>query len=345
MSPSVAINGRFRTQTMSGVQRVAAALTARLRTPHEVIAPPASLPWALGHPWEQLVLPARAGRRVLWSPCNTGPVGAARHVVTLHDAAVLDHPEWFSRGYAALYAQLWPQLARRAKLVTVSAFSRGRLADRLGVPEADIAVVPNGVDERFRPAAEGELASVRRAHGLGEGPYFLTLSTLEPRKNLALVLRAWEHARRSLSGVRLVVAGSAGRRAVFAGAAAPELAEAPDVTFAGHVAEGELPALIAGARALLYPSLYEGFGLPVLEAMACATPVVTTRCGALPEVAGEATLYVDPQDADDLAATIVRLAEDDALARSLATAGLAQAAGFSWAAAARAMDEILAARA
>jgi glycosyltransferase involved in cell wall biosynthesis len=344
MSPSIAINGRFRTQPLSGVQRVAGALTARLRAPHEVIAPPAGLPWALGHPWEQLVLPARAGRRVLWSPCNTGPVGAARHVVTLHDAAVLDHPEWFSRSYAALYAQLWPRLARRAKLVTVSAFSRGRLAERLGVAEEDIAVVPNGVDPRFRPATEAEVAAVRRAHGLGEAPYFLTLSTLEPRKNLALVLRAWEQARRSLPGVRLVVAGAAGRRTVFAAAAPPELAEAPDVAFTGHVAEAELPALIGGARALLYPSLYEGFGLPVLEAMACATAVVTTRCGALPEVGGEAALYVDPQAAEDLAATLVRLAEDAAWAQSLATAGPARAAAFSWEAAARAMEGILAAR-
>jgi glycosyltransferase involved in cell wall biosynthesis len=296
----------------------------------------------MGHVWEQAVLPVRAGSRVLWSPCNTGPIAARRHVATLHDAAVLDHPEWFSKGFAALYAGLWPLLARRARIVTVSEFSRDRLATRLALPLDAITVVYNAADERFRPAEPSAIAEVRQRHGLGDGPYFLTLSTLEPRKNLPLVLRAWDKVGAGLSGARLVIAGAQGGRRVFAESARAGTIAREGVVETGHVAEADLPVLIAGARALLYPSLYEGFGLPVLEAMACGAAVVTTRCGALPEVGGDAVLYVDPHDETELAATMAGLYEDEALAAAHGAAGLARAKRFSWDAAARQMDAILA---
>jgi len=170
--------------------------------------------------------------------------------------------------------------------------------------------------------------------------YFLALATLEPRKNLALVLRAWPQVRAAVPEALLVIAGAAGSRDVFSRNGASSMDGEDGVMAIGRAPEAQLPALISGAHALLYPSLYEGFGLPVLEAMACGAPAVTTRRASLPEVGGDATLYVDDQDETDLAALMVRLAEDDDLVGRCRTAGLERARRFSWDAAARAMEQI-----
>ena len=339
-SPGVVINAQFQTQPLTGVQRVAREIVPQLAAPSRLIAPPMRLPGPLGHGWEQTVLAAAARGRRLWSPCNSGPILAARHLVTLHDAAVLDHPEWFSSRFAGLYRWLWPQLAQRARIVTVSAFSRARLAERLGLPESQIAVAPNGVAPGFAPAGEVAISAARAAHGLDGRPYFVTLSTLEPRKNLALVLRAWRAAEPLRGPARLLVAGARGDASIFASAGLDEPL-CDDVVFTGRISDERLPALISGARALIYPSLYEGFGLPVLEGMACGVPVVTTALASLPEVGGDAALYVDAHDADDLKTVMLRLLDDDGLVRERGARGLQRATLFNWAKTAKMMDALL----
>jgi glycosyltransferase involved in cell wall biosynthesis len=336
---SLLINGRFLTQPQTGVQRAAREISIRLSGQNHLIQPRGPLPGPLGHAWEQTALALQATGGRLWSPCNSGPILARRHAVTIHDAAVLDHPEWFSPRFVALYRWLWPQLAKRARIITVSAYSRQRLAERLGLSESDITVVPNGVGAQFAPASADAIARARRHFGLDDRPYFMTLSTLEPRKNIGLALRAWKVAAAQLGDARLLVLGAQGAAEVFASVGETEAP--PGVIFTGRARDDILPALMSGSRGLIYPSLYEGFGLPLLEGMACGAPVITTRLTSLPEVGGEAALYVDAHDSPHLASTMVKLLESDELVRMRGAMGIIRAAQFSWARATLAMHGLL----
>ena len=268
------------------------------------------------------MLPAKAARApALLCPANLAPLAHPRNVIVIHDAAVLRHPEWYSPAYAAWQRRLLPALARRAlHVVTVSEFSRGELIELLGLPPERITVISGGVDERFTPQADAERA--RAAFGL-ERPYVLCVASHTRRKNLgALVPLAGE--------IDVVVAG--GHRPQFTREAGLER-----LRLLGAVADDLLPGLYAGAEAFVLPSLYEGFGLPVLEAMACGTPVVAADTGALPETAGGAATLVP---VDEVAAAVEAVLRDP----GEVTAGLERAARFSWDATARAVDALLSAR-
>jgi glycosyltransferase involved in cell wall biosynthesis len=296
-------------QTRAGTARHVSGLLAALR----------------GRPELELVgLSARGAGRlatvrrdVLWYPFRLGRVSSgldvlhcttfraplrprAPLVVTLHDLALLRHPDVFPRWHRSTGARaLRAGVGAAEAIVCVSAFTRDELVALLDVPAERTRIVPNGVDPVFTPrgAASG-------------GDYVLAVGTLEPRKNLGAAVEA---AR--LAGVELRVAGAAG----WGGVAVEG--------WVGEPSDAELAALMRGARCLVYPSLYEGFGLPVLEAMACGTPVVTSRGGATEEVAGGAAVLVDPRDPAAIATGI-----DEAGRRrdELIAAGLERAAGFTW---------------
>lgn len=343
-APEILVNARFRRQRVTGVQRVAAEITQRLATPTHEAVPGGGTSLGRGHLWEQAALPLKARGRTIWSPCNTGPLMTENQVVTIHDAAVFDHPEWFAPAFARLYHNLLPLLAKRVRgIVTVSEYSRRALASALGIPEARISVVSNGVDARFAPAATGKPDALPLA--LRGRPYFVALSTLEPRKNLKLIFQAWRLAQRRLpTGYGLLIIGGKGASAVFSQGPGTVPTDDSDasVVYSGYVDDADLPFLLSGATALLYPSLYEGFGLPALEAMSCGTVVVTTALTSMPEVCGDAAIYVDPYDPTSLAETLVDLANDEQLREAHASRGLQQASTFSWELAAQRMDEIFA---
>jgi glycosyltransferase involved in cell wall biosynthesis len=323
----VAINMRVVAFQMGGQQRAAAEVANRLAAAIE-IKPKCPLCGLAGHLWEQLALPARAGGRLLWSPSATGPLVYSRQVVTVHDVAFLDVPECFSASFRHLYAKLTPALMRRvAKVVTVSEFSRRRIIERTAVDPDKIVVIGNGVADQFQIQDPSTIAKTRAALRLPER-YFLINATSR-RKNAARAVRAWRSVSASLpDDLWLIVCG---RRDCGRVTGDPEsLDEAPRTRFIGYVAEEHLAPLIGGAEAFLFPSIYEGFGIPILEAMACGTPVLTSAATATAEVAGDAALLIDPFDESSIGRGILALATDASLRARLSQSGPRHAAKFTW---------------
>lgn len=314
---------------LGGVERWARELVDRLPARHpdryRVIAPPRLLAHRAGHVWEQGWLPLRIGRDRLLCPANLAPVGSPRTTVIVHDAAVLRDPSWYSPTYVRVQRALLPRIVRGAeRVLTVSAFSARELEDLLGV---EAAVVPGGVGEGFVPAAAEDLEAAAAAVGLDPArPYVLTVASRTARKNLAALGRA--AGALQAEGIQLLAVG--GDRPQFA-------AEAPvdGVRELGAVPDEHLAALYAGARAFVLPSRYEGLGLPCLEAMACGTPVVAARAGALPETCGDAALLVDPDDHDGFADALLTVVGDRA---AWSVRGRARVAGRTWDATADAVD-------
>jgi glycosyltransferase involved in cell wall biosynthesis len=255
---------------------------------------------------------------VLHCPTHRAPVRSrVPLVVTFHDLAVLRHPDTFNAWTREYSRVALPRVAKAARrLIAVSEFTRRELLDVLEVPEEKVRVIPNAVGEPFRP--EGEAAG---------GEYVLAVSTLEPRKNLPRLLDAFR--RSQLNGLRLLVAGAPGWGGVTVAG--------DGVRWLGEVGDEELARLYRGARCVAYVSLYEGFGLPVLEAMACGTPVVAARNEAAEEVAGGAAVLVDALDPDAIAAGLAEAVDrrDELRAR-----GLERAAAFRWEDVARATVEV-----
>ncbi len=255
--------------------------------------------------WYPFRLSALRGPDVLHCPTYYGPVRPrVPTVVTVHDLAVYRYPEAFRRWTRLYVPRAVPRVLRAAsRVIAVSEFTASELETLLRVPREKIRVVPNAVDEVF--AAEGPRA---------DGDYLLAVGTLEPRKNLARTVEAAARAGRELR-----VVGARGWGGVEA--------HGGHVAWLGEVDDAELARQYRGAACLIYPSLYEGFGIPVLEAMACGAPVVTSAGGATEEVAGGAAVLVDPLDVEAIAAGI-----EDALGRDdeLRARGLERAQAFSW---------------
>ncbi len=279
------------------------------------------------------MLPLRAARSgLLLCPANLAPLAFPRTVVVIHDAAALRHPEWYSPAYAAWQRRVLPALARRAlHVVTVSEFSRRELADLLALPPEGVSVVAGGVDPAFTPAADAGRA--RAALGLTR-PYVLCVASQTARKNLRALVPAAQQLR--ADGVEVVVAG--GHRPQFAREAGLEA-----LRHLGAVPDALLPGLYAGAEAFALPSLYEGFGLPVLEAMACGTPVIAADATALPDTAGGAARLAPPEGEAFADAIRAVLGSQAAQAR-LRAGGLARVAPFTWDRTARELDAVLSAR-
>jgi glycosyltransferase involved in cell wall biosynthesis len=306
---------------IGGVERWARELSEqlpRLRPErYSVVRPPAVLAHRAGQAWEQLVLPLAARRaELLLSPANLAPLAGRGNVVVIHDSAPLREPGWYRPVYAAWHRALVPRIARRARLVIVpSEHVRTELVDLLGLDPGRVHAIPPGVDAAFaNPPAPAPLL---RRLGL-EQPYVLAVGTDSPRKNLGLLDRiapALEAA-----GLQVAIAGSG--RSYMPGSAPGGARRL------GYVPDADLPSLYAGAAALAMPSLYEGFGLPCVEAMAAGTPVVAADRAALPEACGGAALLADPDDPDAFAAALVEAAGPQR--KRLTQAGRERAAGLSW---------------
>ncbi len=283
--------------------------------------------------WEQAVAPIvllRDRPAAIFCPLNVIPLLArCPAVVTVHDLAFLRFPDRFrpaKQRYLAALARL--SVRRAAHVLTVSEFTRGEVIALLGADPGRVTALPNGRDERLGPLPADKVAAFRQEQHLPER-FLLFVGTLEPRKNLATLLRAFALARPTLD-MPLVITGGKGWMYEPIFALAEELGLREQVSFAGFVPREELGLWYNAATALVYPSLYEGFGLPPLEALQCGTPVVTSNTSSLPEVVGDAALTVDPTDVEALAAALTRIATDTALREELHARGPARAALFSW---------------
>lgn len=260
------------------------------------------------------------------------PQRQGRRVVTVQDLSCLHFPQFHPRVRRMLFRLSIRRAARLADVIIVpSAATRRDLVTRFPSAEARIRVVPLAQGERFAPLRPDESVPVIGRYGLSHHGYLLFVGNIEPRKNLLALLEAYGRMRAGTRlSPRLVIVGGPGwmNRPIHKAAAASPFAA--DIVFPGHVPEADLPALMSGALAFVYPSLYEGFGLPLLEAMACGTPVITSNRSSLPEVAGDAALLVDPDDRSALAEAMTRITEDEALRETLRERGLRRARRYSW---------------
>ena len=264
---------------------------------------------------------------------------AARCVVTVHDVIPLLLPGTFTLRHRAVVRLALARVRQKADLIIVPSLAVQRdVVEQLGVPAGRVAVSPHGCEPRFRPAADP--AGLRRVAERYDLPqrYVLAVGTLEPRKNLTTLLQAFARLRSAGTldpAPGLVLAGPRGwlDEPIFAAVRSLGLEDCVHVP--GFVDDDDLPVLYSGAELLAFPSLKEGFGLPLLEAMASGVPVVASNCSAMPEVAGDAAVLVDPLDAGALAAAIGDVLRDGALRARLQAAGIARARQFTWEAAAQ----------
>ena len=296
--------------------------------------------------WEQVVQPlalrkggvdllhALAFVTPLLSPCPS--------VVTIYDLSFLLYPDSFpraKRSYLSLFTRLSARKARR--IIAISESTKRDAVRLLGVSLDKVEVVYCGIDDVFRPLAADQVAAFRSARGLPERFIFF-VGTIEPRKNLTALLEAYAAFRRDvrdreignrkskIENLHLVIGGAKGWFYQDVFARVGELGLEGRVMFPGYIPAGELPLWYNAAELFVYPSLYEGFGLPPLEAMACGTPVVVANTSSLPEVVGEAGLTVDPLDVEGLAEAMRRVLTDEALCQGMRERGLQRAQGFSW---------------
>jgi glycosyltransferase involved in cell wall biosynthesis len=337
----IVLNGKWLAATATGVQRYAGELARRILErdaaatvimPSDAVRPD----WVPEHRvvvsrthgfvFEQLALPWLARGKLLLSLAASGPLVTREQLVMIPDAITARFPGTYSRQFVAWYAVLHRALARRARyVITISEFSRRELADVLGVAEERFELVVPGHEhalEEFTAPTDPALIEATRT------PYVLCIGSLTPSKNLAPVTRALAEA-----GIPVVVVGASGVKRVYAEEAG---LTAPGVHLAGRLSDPELRHLTRGARALVFPSLYEGFGLPVIEAQAVGCPVVASDRASIPEAGGDAALYFD---ALDPAAAVALLETVDQERESLVARGHANVARFSWEASA---DRVLA---
>jgi glycosyltransferase involved in cell wall biosynthesis len=339
LSRMIYVNAKFRNQPMAGVQRYAGEICDRLKEYVCEIQDQSYSRGIKGHMWEQFVLPRKVPRgELLWSPCTTGPLRVSYHVPTIHSLAFLEFSDGFSAVFREWYRFLIPRLARRCpRILTVSEFSKSRIVELLKVPESKVGIVYNGVNSNFHPASSDEIGEVKRKFKI-DCRYFVSLGTLEPRKNLRRLFQAWPLLRKKMGDepIKLIVIGKSEN--VFRQEKFENITD--DIVFTGRLSDAEIRGVMSGASGMIYPALYEGFGIPPIEAMACGCPVACSNATALPEVVGTAAVLFDPLSIESIADSMVDVL-DESKKQSRIDAGLRQAGKYSWDVSARQVLEEL----
>ncbi|MFO7609158.1 MAG: glycosyltransferase family 1 protein [Candidatus Krumholzibacteriia bacterium] len=347
------INGRFLGQSVTGVQRFGHE-TLRAAVEHGILSsaqdrifvPEGTLDGAAeygglpvhaigahqGHRWEQFDLARACGDEVLLNFCNTGPVWRRKQLVVLHDAAVAANPRNYTFAFRAWYQVMIRAYGRRAaKIGTVSKNSAGEISRYFGIPAGKIEVIPESGEHILRHAPD---YSLHEEFGLEQDGYFLAVSSLAPNKNFLRVLEAV--ARLPDLPFKFVIVGKRNDR-IFKAVSDLDVKGAIE---AGFVTDAQIRALYERAACFVFPSIYEGFGLPPLEAMNCGSPVLASRSSSMPEVCGDAAAYCDPLDVDDIAKQLGAILQSTARREEMRASGRAHAAKWTWEKAARRLQEI-----
>ncbi|WP_263261185.1 glycosyltransferase family 1 protein [Pseudomonas sp. RIT-PI-S] len=344
----IVINARFLTQELRGVQRFAEQICLSLKAMRNdlvFVSPPGIVMHETarklgaqeigrhrGHLWEQLDLPAylrRHGQPWLLSLCATAPLFYPRQVVTHHDITYIRHPESYSWAFRTAYRLMTPLMLKKAQaLITVSEFSRREISEHYQVPAERTLVVPNAVSGAFQPRR----LEIPR-------PYLLAVSSPSAHKNFGRMIQAFLRLK-GHPEVELRIVGAA--NGIFADPSLQaQAAGDPRIHFLGRLTDAQLIEQYQLATAFVFPSLYEGFGIPPLEAQACGCPVLAANAAAIPEVLQSSALYFDPLDVDQMARAMALVLDNPSIGEHLRTLGLRNVARFSWQASARMISDRL----
>jgi len=348
MSLPVYINGRFLTQNFSGVQRFATEVTLAVQSlrPDDagLLVPPGALASPIpggivtgrlsGQGWEQLELPRRASDGLLLNLGNTAPLFGRKQIIVIHDAGVFSTPETYPWQLRLWYKAMQKALVlRRTAVVTVSEFARQEIIRNLAARPEDVSVVSEGADHIGRIKADESILS---ANGLEPGGFVLAVGNLAAHKNLT-ALRALAQSL-APTGVKLVITGGFGGKAFRE---MPALTLPQPALYVGRVSDAELKALYGTAACFVFPSRYEGFGLPVAEAMLCGCPVVASNIPVLREIFPQGAIFCDPLSPSDIAAKVLQVIGDKKLQAELGEAGIALAKTMTWRRAGNEMNGII----
>lgn len=285
-------------------------------------------------PWlEKRSLRGYGREDVYHSPNYLLPAFPGKRVVSILDLSTYRFPEQHPDARVRFVnANIQKALQHADHIITISNVVKNEIIERFQYPEEKITVTYLGASSTFRPYTKNEFEDATHEFALHYKGYFLFVSSIEPRKNLERLLDAYLAYRAECSGepLPLIIAGTPGWKSEHIHARLEQLAAQGDVRYLGYVPQELLPALIAGAKALLYPSLYEGFGLPVLEAMQSGTAVMTSKSTAMAEIGEKAVIQIDPQSIDAMAGALLRIAQDDAAVSTIEKHGLDAAQQFNW---------------
>lgn len=327
------VNARFLTQALTGVQRYAIEISKRLKKldPTIIFVAPQNIlhldiakeldvqiiGTKIGYFWEQIELPLylqSIGSPLLFSPANMAPIFYKNKIVSIHDIAFVKHPHGFDWQFRLVYRLLIPMILKKSKkIITISQFSKKEIIDYYSLPPEKIAVIYNGIDEKFYHHPNTE----------HKEQYFLGVSSLDPRKNFKGLIEAFL----KLNHPSLILYIIGDQNNAFKNM---DVMTDKRIKFLGRVSDEELIDYYSGALAFIYPSFYEGFGFPPLEAMACGAPVICSNTASLPEVGGDAVMYINPCDTNDIRDKMLMVIENEKLRDEMIIKGYQQAMKFLW---------------
>lgn len=337
----LAVNARFLTQQITGVQRFAYEISLRLKdrlgdeivflSPRNILQKEMAehldaktIGRMSGYAWEQIELPLylmKHGKPVLLNLCNLAPLSYRNNWIALHDITWVRYPETYSKLFCKVYDILIPKLCRRAKqIITVSEFSREEISSYYSIPKDKLLVVYNAVSEAFQQETDISLRQQR---------YFLAVSSLKANKNFVTVLTAFERVSEMKPDIKLFVIGDC-TGSNFQAIDIRQYRQNHSIKFLGRVSDEDLVKYYSNAVGFVFPSLYEGFGIPVLEAQACDCPVISSSAASMPEVLQDSALFCEPMDVHGFAGQMCRLAEDESLRLSMIDKGRMNVRRFSW---------------
>lgn len=341
MIDKIIVNARFLTQRLTGVQRFAIELSLQLKrmlgdkvvfvSPYNIIQTEIAKSLDVeaigrytGYLWEQMELPKwlkRHGMPKLLNLCNVAPLYYRNNYVVIHDITWVRYPNAYSGIFRMLYNFMIQRLCHNAKhLFTVSEFSHFEISHFYGIPLKKISVVYNAVDSKFSPVIDEQLRSEH---------YFVAVSSLKENKNFPVVLKSFKRVQKRLPEVKLYIIGDLQDKN-FKTVDLTEYMLNSQIRFLGRVSDEDLIRYYSNAIAFIFPSFYEGFGIPVLEAQACGCPVISSDCSSLPEVLHKSALYNSPLNIDGFTDKMIQLATDDVLRTDLIQQGFENIKRFSW---------------